>query len=127
MKFFTQVQHAQLLKNGSEQERGNDHSPVIKLFTPDADFTWLLTEIDPEDPDMAFGLCDLGQGFPELGYVSLAELATVRGRLGLPIERDLSFTGKFPISIYAAAARNNSVTTLDQSELERASAAQKKG
>ena len=39
-------------------------------FTPDAGATWLLTEIDPDDHDHAFGLCDLGQGFPELGYVS---------------------------------------------------------
>ena len=51
-----------------------------------------LTEIDPEDPDIAFGLCDLGMGCPELGSVSLSELESVRGKLGLPIERDLHFT-----------------------------------
>ncbi len=43
----------------------------------------LLTEIDPDDHDHAFGLCDLGMGMPELGWVSLQELATVRGKLGL--------------------------------------------
>lgn len=26
----------------------NDPKPVVKLFTPDASCTWLLTEIDPE-------------------------------------------------------------------------------
>jgi hypothetical protein len=41
-----------------------DFPPVVKLFTPDAGTTWLLTEIDPDDPDRAFGLCDLGSGFP---------------------------------------------------------------
>jgi hypothetical protein len=30
---------------------------VVKLFTPDAACTWLLTELDPDDPDIAFGLC----------------------------------------------------------------------
>jgi Protein of unknown function (DUF2958) len=35
-----------------------------------------------------FGLCDLGAGFPELGYVSPPELASLRGQLGLPVERD---------------------------------------
>ena len=30
-------------------------------------------------------------GEPELGYVSLVELRNVRGKLGLPIERDLHF------------------------------------
>lgn len=49
--------------------------------------------------------CDIGAGSPELGYVSLSELATVRGQFGLPIERDRSFEGEYPISVYAIAAR----------------------
>ena len=49
------------------------------------------TEIDPDDQDIAFGLCDLGMGYPELGSVSLSGLQAVRGRLGLPVERDLHF------------------------------------
>ncbi len=50
-------------------------------------------------------LCDLGQGFPELGYVSLAELQSVRGPFGLQVERDLHFTASKPISAYAREAR----------------------
>ncbi len=79
--------------------------PVVKLFTPDAGATWLLIEIDPDDPDIAFGLCDLGLGCPELGNVSLTELASVRGRLGLPVECDLHFTPAKTISAYAEEAR----------------------
>jgi hypothetical protein len=99
----------QLLANG-QQSLDNDNfdpPPVVKLFTPDAGATWLLTEIDPDDHDHdhAFGLCDLGQGFPELGYVSLAELQSARGRLGLPIERDLHFVATNAISAYAHEAR----------------------
>jgi hypothetical protein len=56
-----------------------DFWPVVKLFTPDRGCTWLLTEIDPEDRDIVFGLCDLGFGCPELGSVSLSELKSVRG------------------------------------------------
>lgn len=67
--------------------------------------TWLLTEVDPDDEDHAFGLCNLGLGFPELGYVSLAELMTVWGRLGLLVERDLHFTGSKALSAYAREAR----------------------
>lgn len=98
---------AQLLVNGQQSlaDEGFDPPPVVKLFTPDAGATWLLTEIDPDDDDHAFGLCDLGLGFPELGYVSLAELATARGRLGLPVERDLHFKADKPISAYAREAR----------------------
>lgn len=78
---------------------------MVKLFTPDAGATWLLTEIDPDDHDHAFGLCDLGLGCPELGWMSLAELEALRGRLGLPVERDLHFNGLKPISAYAHEAR----------------------
>jgi hypothetical protein len=82
-----------------------DFFPVLKLFTPDAGFTWLLTEIDPENPDIAFGLCDLGMGCPELGSVSLAEIEALRGRLGLPVERDLYFEAEKSLRAYADEAR----------------------
>ena len=42
---------------------------------------------------------------PELGYVSLAEIESVKGPLGLGIERDLYFRPRFPLSVYAEAAR----------------------
>jgi hypothetical protein len=94
---------AKLLANGRQSVDNDrfDPPPVVKLFTPDGGATWLLTEIDPDDQDRAFGLCDLGMGFPELGYVSLAELTAVRGPLGLAIERDLHFLGDKPASMRA--------------------------
>lgn len=82
-----------------------DHPPVVKLFMPDGGATWLINEVDPDDPDRLFGLCDLGLGFPELGSVSLAEISEVRGRLGLPVERDQHFVADRPLSIYAEEAR----------------------
>lgn len=105
MKLFTQAQHAKLIANGKASAiEEHDHFPVVKLFTPDAGCTWLLSEIRADDPDIAFGLCDLGMGCPELGYVSLSELQNVRGRLGLPIERDLSFKADRRLTAYAAEA-----------------------
>jgi hypothetical protein len=110
-KLLTKVIRERLLKNGRLRQQSQiadqgepDFMPVVKLFTPDAGCTWLLTELDPEDPDIAFGLCDLGVGCPELGYLSLSELASVRGRLGLPIERDRHFTATKTLSAYAAEA-----------------------
>ncbi|MFD3263997.1 DUF2958 domain-containing protein [Phenylobacterium ferrooxidans] len=89
--------------------RGTAHEldlhPVVKLFTPDASCTWLLTELDPADQDTAFGLCDLGLGSPELGYVSLREIIHLRGRMGLPVERDLHWNATMPLSVYARVAR----------------------
>jgi hypothetical protein len=52
-------------------------------------------------------LCDLGLGFPELGYVSLAEITALRGPLGLPVERDLHFIGTKTLSAYASEAHKN--------------------
>lgn len=43
-------------------------------------------------------------GCPELGYVSLAELETVRGPFGLPVERDQWFEADRPLSAYAREA-----------------------
>lgn len=97
-----------MLENGRLSVAGagdHDPHPVVKLFTPDAGATWLLTELDPDAPDIAFGLCDLGLGCPELGSVSLAEIASVRGALGLPVERDLWFVADRPLSAYAREAR----------------------
>lgn len=95
--FLTEKITKQLIENYQvNQKRINcgddeiDFNPVVKLFTPDANCTWLLTELDSA-ADIAFGWCDLGLGMPELGYVSLQELLGVRGRFGLPIERDLHF------------------------------------
>ncbi len=93
-----------LLANGAA-ERETDHLPVVKYFDPTGAATWLITEMMPDDPDILFGLCDLGMGCPELGYVSLAELQSVKGRFVCGIEHDLCFAPRFPLSVYAEAAR----------------------
>lgn len=110
MDLLTPELRDRLLANGRAQaavrgtDREIDFMPVVKLFTPDAGATWLLTEIEPDDPDIAFGLCDLGVGCPELGSVSLSELAMIRGALGLPVERDLWFTPSHTLGGYTDAA-----------------------
>jgi hypothetical protein len=77
---------------------------TVKLFCPWGAATWLLSEIDPEDEDIAFGLCDLGFGCPEVGSVRLSELAAVRGPGGLRIERDRHFKPCKSLTAYAAEA-----------------------
>ncbi len=71
-----------------------------KFFTPDSNWTWYVTEgsaqHDPDTPDhgeVDFLFFGLVIGFEkELGYFSLRELESARGRMGLPIEHDLYFT-----------------------------------
>lgn len=111
MQLLDNATRTLLIENGCRQlplrgtPRELDFVPVVKLFTPDAGAIWLLTELDPDDPDLAFGLCDLGLGSPELGSVRLSELERIRGRLGLRVERDRYFVGDRPLSQYADEAR----------------------
>lgn len=112
MKIFTQEQEQQLKANGRRNaERiardGNteDFAPVVKLFCPFGAATWLLTEIDPENSEIAFGLCDLGMGSPEIGSVSIAEITAIRGPGGLRVERDLHFKADKTLQAYATEAR----------------------
>lgn len=112
MKLLTNPQKAKLLKNGADNlvhvmkdGKTEDFKPIVKLFTPDAQATWLITEIDPEDQDIAFGLADLGMGYPEIGAFSLSEIAALRGPLRLPVERDMYFTAKFGLNQYAENAK----------------------
>jgi hypothetical protein len=99
-----------------------DHVPVVKLFYPAGSHTWLITEMKPEQPDILFGLCDLGMGFPELGYVSLSELEEIKGFFGLGIERDLHFTAKYPLSVYTEAARLSGGIVENDESLKQAAA-----
>lgn len=106
---ITKAQKARLLKNGLAvrhgEADGGDLLPVVKLFTPDAQCTWLLTELDPDNHDMAFGLADLGLGLPELCWIWLPEIRNLRGKLGLPVERDKHWEPAGTIDQYADAAR----------------------
>lgn len=71
-------------------ETENTLDPIchFKLFTADANWTWYIIEFSKEDR-ICFGYVVGHEA--ELGYFSLDELASIRGPLGLAIERDLSF------------------------------------
>lgn len=116
MQLLTPDLRAVLIANG--QNKG-DHVPVVKFFSPVGAATWLFSELDA-DGDSLFGLCDLGFGCPEIGSASLAEIAAVSLPFGLTIERDLCFEGRFPLTIYADAARLAGSITEDEARLEAA-------
>ena len=99
---------------------GNDALTLFKATNPDmvtmdltmpemdgVECTMLLTELDPEDGDTAFGLCDVGIGMPELGTVRISELASIVGPLKLPVARDLYFVAQRTLSDYVRLARIN--------------------
>jgi hypothetical protein len=58
---------------------------------------WFITERDMNDKQLqAFGLCDLGMGFPEIDYVNLREIT------GCGAELDLYWTPKTLAEIRAS-------------------------
>ena len=64
---------------------------VVKYFHACSSATWYVFEGEKqEDGDWLFCFVS-GLGCDELGYVSLNELRSFRGRFGLGIERDLHF------------------------------------
>lgn len=105
MKLITKAIERKLIANHPDQT-GNV-KPPLKLFAPWGAATWLIASIDPDEPSMAFGLCDLGFGCPELGYVWLPELRDLRSTFGLKIERDLHFKPAKTLTEYADEARAN--------------------
>ena len=112
MILLTPRQRARLLANGRMPDA--DHIPVVKFFNPFGQGTWLATELD-EDGDILFGLADLG--YPELGSWSLSEMAAIQLPFGMGIERDLHFEGRFPISVWAEAARAEGSISAAEREL----------
>lgn len=105
MSLITDEQRTKMLANGVARARGEaiDPYPVVKLHTLDAGAVWLLVGLDA-DGDQAYGLCDAGTGFPELGTVSLSALEGVHGPRGMRIVADTHFKPRQSLSAYAVEA-----------------------
>ena len=90
MKLLTKELKKKLPRLYSQEGKGGKAVAHVRLFTPDSQWTWHLIEWDGED--ICFGLVDGHER--ELGYFSLKEIESVRGPMGLPIERDLHWKPK---------------------------------
>ena len=110
MKLITEEIKTKLTSNKGDP---NVDKPYLKLFNPTGEGTWLITEMI--DEDTLFGLCDLGMGFPELGYVSLQELESVELPFGLKIERDMYFTPDKTLSEYTELAMQHQRIVMNES------------
>ena len=92
MQLLTKEVLASLPKIYATENEGMNALARVKFFMPDGNWTWYAAEFDGEDT--FFGLV---AGFAvEVGYFSLSEIKTVRGSLGLEVERDLYFK---PVSL----------------------------
>ena len=88
MKLLTKELEVKLPPLYSQDGKGYEAIALAKFFTPDSNWSWYITEYDPVER-VCFGLVE---GFEkELGYFSLDELESIKGPLGLAIERDIYF------------------------------------
>ena len=99
MKLLTKEMRRRLPPLYAQESKGGKAIVHLKLFTPDSSWSWYITEGSPIKDDNGkevdfhfFGLVDGHE--KELGYVALSELQSVRGPMGLPIERDLHWQPK---------------------------------
>ena len=70
-----------------ETEKQNDPIVYVKLFLDG--WTWYITELSI-DNNICFGYV-ISPFESELGYFSLNEIKSIKGSLGLSVERDILF------------------------------------
>lgn len=93
MKLLTKELEEKFEKHpfGSQSKLGGNSEVLVKYFNPSGEGTWLITEAEKRGDDwILYGYCHIYEW--EWGTVSLKELESVKGPLGLGIERDL-YTG----------------------------------
>lgn len=88
MELLTKEIRDKFKEVGSQEKKElGEQIVIVKFFDPTGSWTWYATEFDGDD--IFFGLVD---GFElEWGPFRLSELQSVKGPLGLGIERDLHF------------------------------------
>lgn len=109
MKLLTKADAAKLRKAPFRSTEGlaAESIPVIvKFFDPCGRGTWYATEAQefagdagPDWEFFGYVVSPLGDDCDEYGYFRLSELASVRNRFGLGIERDRGFSSSLAAAI----------------------------
>jgi DUF2958 family protein len=89
MKLLTDELRAKLPPLYSQEAKATP-TAYAKFFLPGTGWTWYVTEGSRQDDDFLFFGFVIGFE-SEFGYFLLSELEAVTNRLGLHVERDLSF------------------------------------
>lgn len=90
----TMAERVATMPKTDEQDGVEDPVAHLHYFVGSAD--WYITEKDMGDEQLqAFGLADLGLGFPEMGYISIEDV------IGHSAELDLHFDPT-PLSVIKA-------------------------
>ena len=101
MKLLTKEIRKKLPPLYGQDGKGGKAVVYVKYFLPSSQWTWYCLEgeaIKDDDDNEDFQFFGLVDGHEkELGYFNLSELESVKGPMGLRIERDIHFQPK-PLS-----------------------------
>jgi len=99
---LTAEQRKQLLVNGAARndDPERDFVPLVLITVPGTHIRWLIAAIDPEEPDVAWGVGDLGLGAVEVGTVYLTQLFKPPAA-HLKVVNTPNFVGQYTTSEYA--------------------------
>lgn len=103
LETFTNEQKKVLFKNGKGANSGKNHIPVVELKVGKLGYRFLITELDPQEPQYAFGLCDYNTDL-QIGLVNLLDLERKATEKGAKLEIRSAFTGKYNLAVYCKAA-----------------------
>ena len=110
MGILTDEQMKKLIENGKKiKDEFEGKIPVVAFlrFYNNPPSAWMLASVDPDNQDKAYGLMEIADGKPELGYVSLKELEEINNDTG-KIDHEPMFlhADKLDIHEYARIARD---------------------
>lgn len=121
---FTKHDLKLLHKNGEASlARKGQHMPALKIFNPHGPGLWLISELDPSEPDHLYALFETYNRKPCLGWISREHLEDCRVQYSnhyVPLQSDRTFEPKATIDIYARAARATGRITEDPEHLDKA-------
>lgn len=74
MGVLTEEQIDRLIENSHAPELKLDKVPVVHLVAYNLNYRWILTELDEDDEDVAYGLIDMNDNNPHVGYVRISDI-----------------------------------------------------
>jgi len=101
---FSEPELVRLAQNFQSSTDKMDHIPGAKLYIPMSGLTWLVTELNPNNPTKGFALIDDGNGVVTFDEIDIDDIIRLAVSKANHVKRDPYFSGKYPIRTYLNAA-----------------------
>lgn len=121
MSLLSPEQIAKLAEKGLSPDA--NHKPGVLLETKYGGKViggFLLTHINPEHENEAYGLIDFGIGKPRMSMIFLNKLQSYYAEYNYHVSVYEDFEAEYPVSVYARAAQKKGVITTDKDDLQKA-------